>query len=86
MEMERQVTASQVAAAMKHRRVKQFDLSLASGIPQPTISAIMRGELAITPAKREALEAAIAKLRLDEPVPPNPNEPVFTIRREAEGE
>jgi transcriptional regulator with XRE-family HTH domain len=82
--MERQVTASQVAAAMKRRRLTQFDLASAAGLSQPTISAVLRGSLVISPEPRARLEAAIAELRLDEPIPPDPHEPVFTIRRESD--
>jgi hypothetical protein len=61
----------------------QWDLAEAAGVDQTLVSAALRGRKVLKPERIAQLEAAIAELRLDEPVPPDPREPVFTIRRES---
>jgi lambda repressor-like predicted transcriptional regulator len=75
------MTASQINAALRERGLSQWDLAIASGIRQQTLSAVLTGRSAPGPARTAAIEEAIVQLRLDEPAPINPREPVFTVRR-----
>jgi predicted XRE-type DNA-binding protein len=77
----RTMTASQVSAALRERRLSQFELARACGLSQTAVSAMLRGYYRVKPESKALLEDAIAQLRLDEPAPPDPREPVFTIRR-----
>lgn len=75
------MTGSQVSAALRERGMTQLELAHATGLSPSLINQTLRGYYRVTPERKALLEEAIAQLRLDEPVPINPHEPVFTVRR-----
>jgi transcriptional regulator with XRE-family HTH domain len=77
----KRLTGREINAALRSRGLTQWDLAAAAGVDQSHVSAALRGHKALGPERRARLEAAIAELRLDEPVQPGPDDVVFTIVR-----
>jgi plasmid maintenance system antidote protein VapI len=58
----KRMTASDVNLALKRKRLTQWDLGEAAGIPQGALSAILRGRRKIGPASMVRISAAIVEL------------------------
>jgi transcriptional regulator with XRE-family HTH domain len=73
------MTAEDVNRALRARRLTQFDLAEATGIPLVYVNKVLLGQLQPNPERKARMEAAIAALRLDEPAPNARNSVVFEI-------
>jgi hypothetical protein len=75
------MTGRQVSAALRERKLSQFDLARAAGLPGTSVGAVLRGEWKLKDERMARFENALAALELDQPAPIDPNDPVFTVRR-----
>jgi predicted XRE-type DNA-binding protein len=77
--METKMSLRELRGRLRERDISQWQFSQATGVPQSTLSGVLRGQIPLDNERRAGLVRGILRLGLAAPLTPAPDEDVIEI-------
>ncbi len=77
--METKISLRELRGRLRERDISQWQFSQATGVPQSTLSGVLRGHIPLDSERRAGLVRGILRLGLADPLTVAPDETVIEI-------